>query len=307
MVSATPAAEVTTVPRKIEATVTAKELKKDRLDQFQGTLKPVWCPGCGDFGALSSLRKSLAMTGLEPHEVLIVSGIGCSGRLAAYVGTYGFHTIHGRALPVSLGAKLANPDLAVIAVSGDGDAFSIGGGHLPHMCRRNPDVTLIILDNEIYGLTKGQTSPTSPEEHKTGTTPFGSAEVPLNPIAMLLSYRTSYVARAYTGQPKEMTAIISEALAHPGFSVVQVMSPCTTFYNTYKMWQTMVKPLPDEHDPADLYSGMKYALDEETMYVGVFHSHKRPTLGAHNRKLHEKLGGEKISNTVIEGIFDSYK
>ena len=199
---------------------------------------PIWCPGCGDFGVLASLYDTLVAKQVDPKDVVFISGIGCSGRLPGFVTTYGFHGVHGRALPLAMGVKLArNPKLTgVPAVGGDGDAFAIGGGHIPHICRRNVDITYVVMNNEIYGLTKGQTSPTSPLGLDTGSTPLGNIEKPLNPIAMTLIYGAGFVARAYSGKRQEMTSIVTRGVNHKGFSFIDAYSPCITFYDTYKIW-----------------------------------------------------------------------
>ena len=180
-------------------------------NDFKSELKPIWCPGCGDFGVLASLYRSMADLDLDPSQTVIVSGIGCSSRLPHFASTYGIHTLHGRPLPVAMGVKLANPELTVIAVGGDGDGFAIGAGHFPHAARRNVDITYLVMDNEIYGLTKGQASPTSLYEQKAPSTPFGNPEDPLNPLALAISAGASFVARGASFNTKALTELITQA------------------------------------------------------------------------------------------------
>lgn len=205
----------------IASNLEAKDYKSD--------LKPIWCPGCGDFGVLAALYRALANIGRPPDEIAFVSGIGCSSRIPGYTNAYGFNSVHGRALPIAQGIKLANPDLLVLVAGGDGDGFSIGGGHLPHVIRRNIDLTYIVMDNQIYGLTKGQLSPTSPRGLHTVTSPEGSLEEPVNPLLYVLGYGAHFVAQSTPADMQGLTAIIEEAIRFPGFAFVNVQSPCVTF------------------------------------------------------------------------------
>ncbi len=238
---------------------------------------PIWCPGCGDFGVLDSLYKSLAGLKIDPKDLVVVSGIGCSGRTPGFVKSYGFHSLHGRVLPVALGVKLANPALQVIGVGGDGDAFAIGGGHLPHAARRNPDFAYLVMDNGTYGLTKGQYSPTSPAGFKAGSTPYGNVEPPLNPLAMLIAYGATFVARGYSGKPRELADIITRAIEHKGFAFVDIISPCITFYNTYKVIPPTLTEVPKDHDVTDQAKAFALALETKHMSLGVFYQVSRPT------------------------------
>ncbi|MBI2862376.1 MAG: 2-oxoacid:ferredoxin oxidoreductase subunit beta [Chloroflexi bacterium] len=239
--------------------------------------KPIWCPGCGDFGVLSATYKALTSLQLPPHQVVMVSGIGCSSRLPYFVRSYGMHTLHGRTLPVATGVKLANPKLTVFAMGGDGDFFAIGAGHLPHACARNVDITAVCMDNSIYGLTKGQTSPTSPIGHKTKTTPYGSIVQPMNPIQMALTFGATFVARGYSAKPNHLTDIIVRAIQHRGFSFIQVDSPCTEFNNTYNYYDSLVEELPEDWDSSDLTKAINLALTEERVHIGVFYQAEQPS------------------------------
>lgn len=246
---------------------------------YKSTRKPVWCPGCGDYGVLTSIFSALAQIQLVPENVAVVSGIGCSSRMPGFIKAYGFHGAHGRALPVAVGVKVARPELDVLVVGGDGDAFSIGGGHIAHVARRNINLTYIVMDNEIYGLTKGQTSPTSKPGTHTKASPYGSVETPIEPISLLLAYGATYVARGFSSKPKELTAMIEAGIRHEGFSFIQVLSPCVTFNKVigYDYFDARVAPLPDDHKTDDKYGAMRYAGDPDKYYLGVFYNVDRPS------------------------------
>jgi 2-oxoglutarate ferredoxin oxidoreductase subunit beta len=262
--------------------LSVKDLKSD--------VKPIWCPGCGDFGVLNALLKALSDLNLDPTHAVIASGIGCSGRFPAFVNAYGFHGVHGRVLPLATGIKLANPDLTVFAVGGDGDAFSIGAGHLPHAARRNVDITYIVMDNEIYGLTKGQPSPTSPLGMEKKASPYGTYDSPLNPVAMVLAYGATFVARGFSSQPRELTELIKRAVQHPGFSFVHAISPCVTFYDTYARFKETTTPIPQDHDPCDRMAAMQLAFKTDVQYLGVFYEEQRPSHHTGVSQVRDKAG-----------------
>lgn len=238
---------------------------------------PIWCPGCGDFGVLASLYNALANLKIDPKDLVVVSGIGCSGRTPGFIKSYGFHSTHGRVLPVALGVKLANPALHVIGVGGDGDGFAIGGGHLPHAARRNPDMLYVIMDNSTYGLTKGQYSPTSPTGFQAGSTPYGNIEQPLNPLAMLIAYGATFVGQGYSGKPKELTDLIIRGMEHKGFAFVNVISPCITFYNTYKVIPPRLQEVPNDHDPSQRARAFELALQTDRTLLGLLYQTSLPT------------------------------
>lgn len=246
-------------------------------NDYKSGLHPIWCPGCGDFGVLSSFYKAISELHIPPEQMVVVSGIGCSSRFPAFVHAYGFHGTHGRALPLATGVKMARPELKVVTVGGDGDAFSIGMGHIPHAIRRNVDITYIIMDNEIYGLTKGQASPTSPVGMERKASPYGTIEHPLNPLLLAIAAGATWVGRGLSSKPKDVTELIKSAMQHKGFSFLQVYSPCTTFYDTYDHFKQVTKPLPIEHSPSDKMSAMKYAMDEETLFLGLYYQESRQT------------------------------
>ena len=236
-------------------------------------MTPIWCPGCGDYGVLQSLTRALQDLGRTPKDTVLVSGIGCSGRLPYFVDAYGFHTLHGRALPVALGVKLANPDLTVIVVGGDGDGFGIGGGHVPHIARRNVDITYLLLDNGVYALTKGHSSPTTQLGQKTPSARQGEEARPLDIIGMLLVYRTSFVAAAHSTDRPTLTSVIKEAILHPGFSAVHVFSPCPTYNDimTPDSLRLAIRNLPDDHDRHSLAAAMAAHYGTDGFLGGILY------------------------------------
>jgi len=273
---------------------------------YKSGVKPTWCPGCGDFGVLASLYQAMAQLQLDPTRTVVVSGIGCSSRLPFFVQTYGFQTAHGRVLPVATGVKLANPELTVIAVGGDGDGFSIGGGHLAHAVRRNPDITYVVMDNEVYGLTKGQTSPTSPLGFKTKSTPQGSSDSPINPMAWVLASGVSFAARGFSGNPKHVADLIVQGIQHPGFAFIQTMSPCPTFNNTFDLWRPQVQDLPADHDPTNRIRALEQAFRDDGMPVGVFFSEVRPTLDSHTHVTNHPLK-EDARDFDVRSLLEMYR
>ncbi|MFC4406190.1 thiamine pyrophosphate-dependent enzyme [Haloarchaeobius iranensis] len=198
--------------------------------------QPTWCPGCGDFGVLKALKQALPEVGRNPEEVLTVTGIGCSGKLNSYLDSYGFHTIHGRSLPVARAAKLANPELEVVAAGGDGDGYGIGGNHFIHTARENHDMTYIVFNNEVFGLTKGQTSPTSPKGHKSKTQPSGSAKTPIRPLSQSLNAGAGYIARTAAVNPNQAKEIIKEAIEYDGFAHIDFLTQCPTWNKDAKQY-----------------------------------------------------------------------
>jgi len=239
---------------------------------YRSDLKPIWCPGCGDFGVVQALYRALSALGRAPHEIAFVSGIGCSSRIPGYTTAYGFNTVHGRALPIAQGIKLANPSLLVLAAGGDGDGFSIGGGHVPHAIRRNMDITYIVMDNQIYGLTKGQLSPTSPRGLRTVTSSHGSLEEPINPLLYVLAYGAGFVAQGTPADMPGLTAIIEEGIRYPGFAFVNVQSPCVTFGQA-----TMQALASLGHDPTDRLRAMDLAQQYgAALHTGVFYRNPAP-------------------------------
>ena len=248
---------------------------------YKSGLKPIWCPGCGDFGFMNALTKAMEDMQLQPENTAICSGIGCSSRLPGYMNAYAFNGVHGRVLPFSTGVKMASQETTVIAVGGDGDGFSIGAGHIGHAARKNIDITYFVLDNNIYGLTKGQASPTTPLGVKTKTTFYGNMGTTLNPVRMLIAYNASFVARTFTGDPKHTKEIIKQAIQHKGFSFVEVLSPCVTFRgkDQFKLIRDRVTYLEESYDPSNEVAAFDVANHEDHLALGVIYKKPRPTYG----------------------------
>lgn len=249
-------------------------------DSYKGPVESDWCPGCGDFGVLNALQNAALQLGLHPHEIMIVSGIGCSSNLPGFINANGVHSLHGRAVPMATGVKLANTDLNVVVTGGDGDGYGIGMGHFIHAARRNLNITYIVMDNQIYSLTTGQVSPTSMLEMRTKTTPRGNAEPPINPLALAIISGASYVARGFSGEPKMLSDLFAGAIAHRGFALVDVFSPCVTFnkLNTYPWFRERVYDLAEEgHNPEDDSAALQKAFEfGERIPLGLFYRAERP-------------------------------
>lgn len=270
---------------------------------YKGTLPPVWCPGCGDFAVLAAMQKAMADLGIPPHDLVFVSGIGCSSRFPHFMNAYGFHAVHGRSLPVAVGLKLAMPDKTVIAVGGDGDGMAIGAGHFVHTARRNPKLVYVMMDNEIYGLTKGQASPTSELGLKTKSTPFAekarSADQPINPLALAMISGATWVARGYSGKVKELTDLIKAAVAHDGYAYLQVISPCVTFHDIYEQAKANQRSLAPTHDVKDKFAALNAAMTDPWV-TGVFYEESREHLGGAVQKQKDVASAKK--NSGLAGL-----
>jgi 2-oxoglutarate/2-oxoacid ferredoxin oxidoreductase subunit beta len=275
------------------------DTQQAQRESFVNAIKPIWCAGCGDFYVLAALADSLTEQGLRTHEVAVISGIGCSSRLPGYMNTYGFNSIHGRPIPIATGLKLARPEITVLAVAGDGDAFSIGGGHLIHGVRRNVDLTYIVMDNGIYGLTKGQVSPTTPSGTVTKTSEGGASELPVNPLELMLTFGASFVAQAYSADQKGMQRLFTEAMQHKGFAYVNVISPCPTFrggMGIYKELRGMVQPITVEtHDAADYDAALALARDASRVFNGVLYRRPSGAAGPAERKVRPAADALKLA------------
>ncbi len=254
--------------------------------EFRNNVKPNWCPGCGDFSVQAAIQRAAANIGLEPEQLALISGIGCSGRISGYINAYGLHGIHGRALPIAQGVKLANRELTVVAAGGDGDGFAIGMGHTVHAIRRNLDITYIVMDNQIYGLTKGQTSPRSAEGFKTKSTPEGSIEHTLSPLEVALSAGATFVAQSFSSDLKQLTSLIEQGIQHKGFSLINVFSPCVTFnkVNTYDWFKDNIVNLDQfpDYDPSNRVAAMNKIMETNGMLTGLIYQDK-------SRKSYEDL------------------
>ncbi|HEV8096861.1 MAG TPA: 2-oxoacid:ferredoxin oxidoreductase subunit beta [Burkholderiales bacterium] len=256
---------------QVIASLTAKDFKSD--------YKPVWCPGCGDYSVLSAVTKALAMLNLRPENVAVVSGIGCSSRIPAYTACYGFHGVHGRSLPAATGLKVARPDLTVLVASGDGDGYSIGGNHFLHACRRNVDLTYIVMDNHVYGMTKGQPSPTTEPDWSSKLAPGGTGLREFHPLVIALASGANFIARAFSGDPNGTANLIAEAVRHPGFSFLEVLSPCVTFRPEQRQWKHRAHPAPvaPTDDPV---RAARRILTDDGFNIGVLFRGKRPAFKA---------------------------
>ena len=267
------------------ATVVAPE--KVAAKDFKPQVAPDWCPGCGDFGVLNALFQACAEIDLPPRELLVVSGIGCSSNLPGFIRAYGVHSLHGRALPFATGAKLANHGMTVVATGGDGDGYGIGLNHFIQAMRRNINVTYIVMNNEIYGLTTGQVSPTSEQGMKTKTTPHGNLEQMLNPMALALASGCGYVARGFSGQPKHLMKLYVDGIRYPGFALIDVFSPCVTFnkVQTYDWFRERVYKLEESgHDPANFHGAMDKALEwGAKIPIGLLYRNPNPPVSLHEQ------------------------
>jgi 2-oxoglutarate ferredoxin oxidoreductase subunit beta len=243
---------------------------------YKSVLKPVWCPGCGDFAVLNAITKALAFIGLPREEVALITGIGCSSRIAAYTSLYGFHGVHGRALALASGLKAARPDITVLVAGGDGDGLSIGGNHFIHACRRNMDMTYIIMDNEVYGMTKGQASPTTaPDWADSKLTPHGTGIRPFQPAGLALTAGASFIARGFTGDPNGLAKILVSAIEHKGFSFVQALSPCPTFRPEQMQWKHHVRAFETETTNNPIEAAQRIQADDG-MSTGILFQNDYP-------------------------------
>jgi 2-oxoglutarate ferredoxin oxidoreductase subunit beta len=260
---------------------TATAPKKMDMKDFKTEVRPDWCPGCGDFGVLNALQRACAELEIQPHELMVVSGIGCSSNLPGFFRSYGVHSLHGRSLPFATGAKLANHAMTVIATGGDGDGYGIGLNHFIQAMRRNINLTYIVMNNEVYGLTTGQVSPTSETGMKTKTTPHGNLEGMLNPLALALAAGCGYIARGFSGDIKPLVKLYQEGIQFPGFALIDVFSPCVTFnkQNTFPWFRERVYRLEDKkHDPTDFHAAMDRALEwGEKIPIGLFYRNPNPS------------------------------
>jgi 2-oxoglutarate ferredoxin oxidoreductase subunit beta len=250
------------------------------LAEFRSKVAPDWCPGCGDFGVLSALQKAASNLAIRPKDLMVVSGIGCSSNLPGFIRSYGFHSLHGRSIAVATGMKLGNPDLNVVVTGGDGDGFGIGVGHFIHAMRRNVNLTYIVMNNQIYGLTTGQASPTTSRNHKTKSTPHGNLENPLNPEGIALMAGASFVSRGFSGDGAGLAKIMERAISHKGFSLVVVMSPCVTYnkLNTYAWFRERAYQLENEgHDVNNFELALKKSMEwDNRIPLGVFYETDKP-------------------------------
>jgi 2-oxoglutarate ferredoxin oxidoreductase subunit beta len=271
-----------------------QQAKKTNAQKWRDNL-PTWCPGCGHFTALHGLYEAVEKLQIPPQNFVVVSGIGCSGRFPFFIKGFGVHALHGRAVPLATGVKIANPELEVVIVGGDGDGLGIGGGHFPHAARHNFNMTYLFLDNSIYGLTKGQISPTSPLGMKSATSPYGNIAQPLNPTSLAIMYGATFVARVFSKDKTAVTEIVTRAIQHSGFSFVHVLSPCIQFNNlvTYESWADVVKLLPSIRSLEDKTEAVTWAESDKPIYVGLFYNKNIPTFDDRVKEIKNKLKANK--------------
>ncbi len=252
------------------------------IETYAGPVEPDWCPGCGDFGVLKGVKMAAGKAGVQPKDLLVVSGIGCSSNLPGYIHAYGVHSLHGRAVAVATGVKLANHELKVVITGGDGDGYGIGIAHFIHAMRRNLDLTYVVMNNQIYGLTTGQASPTTLKEMRTKSTPRGNVELPINPIALALVSGATYVARAFSGDPGHMSDLIAGGINHHGFALVDVFSPCVTYnkLNTYPYFKQRCYKLEEDknYTPSDVRGALERSFEwGDRIPIGLFYKDNQPT------------------------------
>lgn len=282
------------------------QLVEKTVEAYKSDEKPTWCPGCGDFGVLNAVYNAVRLKGWEPKDIVLVSGIGCSSRLPFFANTYGFHGVHGRVMPIATGVRVANPDLKVLALGGDGDAFAIGGGHFIHAARRNLDICYVIMDNSIYGLTKGQTSPTSSVGFVTKSTPKGSPDRSISPLLLAMASGATFVARAFSGRPKELAEIIVRGIDHNGFAIVDCYSPCPTFnkVNTFKSYREETADLPADYDPSDRASALQFAAMDAPLYLGVLYEQPGESFEDHIKS--QQTGTDQDAGQVIDAVLKRF-
>ena len=271
-----------------------------------GKYETAWCPGCGNFGILDCVKEALTQLGKEPHQVLAVSGIGQAAKTPQYIYTNMFNGLHGRALPPAIAAKIANKDLTVIVNSGDGDTYGEGGNHLLHNIRRNVDIAHFVHNNQIYGLTKGQASPTTGEGQKTGIQTMGVMNQAFNPLAFAVAMDAGFVARGFSGDKEHLVSLMKEAIEFPGYALVDILQPCISFnkINTFKWYKERVKPISDEHDPTDRVKAFQLSMEwGENIPIGVVYKNPKPDF--HSKIPFLAEGPPLVDRPQPEGKFPS--
>jgi 2-oxoglutarate ferredoxin oxidoreductase subunit beta len=285
------------------------------IETYSGPVDPDWCPGCGDFAVLKAVKRAAAKLGIQPKDMILVSGIGCSSNLPGYFHAYGVHSLHGRAVAVAEGLKIGNKDLHVVITGGDGDGYGIGIGHFIHAMRRNIDITYVVMNNQVYGLTTGQASPTTMKEHRTKSTPWGNIELPINPMALAIVSGATYVARGFSGDPNHMSNLIAGGIAHHGFALIDVFSPCVTYnkINTYPWFKQRVYKLESDagYELGNVETALQKALEwGDRIPIGLFYRDEQPTyedadpvLSKYGPLVKQPLGVEKELFDSLLGEF----
>ena len=276
-----------------------------------GNYETAWCPGCGNFSILKAVKEALAASQLEPHQVLLVSGIGQAAKAPHYLNANVFNGLHGRSLPVATGAKLVNPELTVIVESGDGCNYGEGGNHFLAAIRRNIDITMVVHNNQVYGLTKGQASPTSHEGFVTKIQPNGVAAAPFNPVAIAVAMKAGFVSRGFAGRIDHLADLIQQGIAHQGLSIVDVLQPCVSFnrVNTFEWYEKRCYPLPGHYDAADWETACKTASQwGDKIPIGVIYKNNRKTFEEHFPALSQgPLIRQDVDRPVLEKLMEGYK
>jgi 2-oxoglutarate ferredoxin oxidoreductase subunit beta len=276
-----------------------------------GVFETAWCPGCGDHAISKAVKAALAGLGLSPHQVLVVSGIGQAAKSPQYMNCNMFNGLHGRSLPPAQGAKMANPGLPVLVESGDGCSYGEGGNHFLAAIRRNLDITVLVHDNQIYGLTKGQASPTTAQGHKTKAQPLGQASEPFSPLAVAVALRAPFVARGYCGEQDHLVDLIQRAVRHPGFALVDILQPCVSFnkVNTYAWYKERVYKLDASHDPTDPAQALAKAQEfGPRIPIGVISTCERPTFESRMEALSGgPLALRKVDMGAVRGVMESFR
>ncbi len=272
-------------------------------------VQPTWCPGCGNFGIWGSLKLAIQKLDVPAEKVVLVYDVGCSGNMADFNQLYGFHALHGRALPTAAGIKLANHDLKVIVVIGDGGCYGEGGTHFLNLMRGNHDITVLVHDNKRYSLTTGQMSPTTPKDTKTKSTPDGAIEEPMNPIALSVINHAGFVAREFAGHLPQLSNRIVEAVNHPGFALVDVLQPCPVYNKeqSYQWYQERIQQLAEQHDPTNKESALQQALRTDALPLGLFWKDDRPAYHQQVEALKNKtLVSKDISQLDLKDLLSEY-
>ena len=267
---------------------------------------PVWCPGCGNFAIWNSIKKGLSLADVDAHKLALVSGIGCSGKMINHIKAYGLHALHGRTLPVATGIKLANPDMTVLVNGGDGDGYGMGVGHFVHALRRNIDMTYIVHNNRVYGLTTGQASPTSELGTPTKSTPFGVVDSALNPMMVALSSGATFIARSYSGESEHLSDIIHQAINHKGFSYIDVFQPCVTFGGKFKFdyYNERIRKIDADHDTSSQEAAIALMKETEQLPIGVFYKEDRASYVDEHPEI---LKNEGVREKDISKLLETFR
>ncbi len=279
------------------------------IQDFSG-YNPTWCPGCGDWGIGLAIKQAFVQLGYDPSMVAVVFGIGCSGNMNDFLNAYAIHSLHGRAIPNAIGIKLANHKLPVIAIVGDGDCYGEGGNHFLHACRGNHDLTVIVHDNGVYGLTTGQVAPTAAKGFKSKSTPAGIIEVPINPLSLAITSGATFVAQSFAGDANNTIALIKAGIEHKGFSVVNILQPCVTFnkVNTYQYYLQRTYKLAPDYKKNDLKTAVEKSLEinEEKFPLGIIYQMERPTFTDQLPQLSNKTLLEKERFVDFEKLMKDF-